>query len=103
MTDLNNADVQKLLTDANSAVISTHNPDGTILSTVVWLEAVDGFVAVNSAVGRQWPTNLQRDPLTMRRGTMKVTSSCHAPSGAVTFLEFLAAAAPARVVSADLL
>ncbi|MHB8692580.1 MAG: TIGR03618 family F420-dependent PPOX class oxidoreductase [Solirubrobacteraceae bacterium] len=64
MTDLNNADVQKLLTDPNSAVISTHNPNGTILSTVVWIELGDGFVAVNSAVGRKWPTNLQRDPRT---------------------------------------
>jgi PPOX class probable F420-dependent enzyme len=64
MTDLNNADVQKLLTEPNSAVISTHNADGTILSTVVWIEAGDGFVAVNSAVGRKWPSNLQRDPHT---------------------------------------
>ncbi|MCA1689756.1 MAG: PPOX class F420-dependent oxidoreductase, partial [Actinobacteria bacterium] len=33
-----------------------------ILSTVVWLGVEDGAVAVNSAVGRVWPANLERDP-----------------------------------------
>ena len=44
------------------AVISTINPDGSILSTVVWQAPRDGQVEVNSAEGRQWPSNLERDP-----------------------------------------
>jgi PPOX class probable F420-dependent enzyme len=44
------------------AVISTLNANGLIHSTVIWADLEDGKVAVNSAVGRLWPTNLQRDP-----------------------------------------
>ena len=62
MTDLSDAGVQALLAAPNHAVLSSHNPDGSILSTVVWIDYVDGVLAVNSAVGRQWPTNLDRDP-----------------------------------------
>jgi PPOX class probable F420-dependent enzyme len=62
MTDIHDADVQRLLDAPNVAVISTVNPDGSINSTVVWLSVENGHVAVNSAVGRQWPTNLERDP-----------------------------------------
>jgi PPOX class probable F420-dependent enzyme len=43
-------------------VISTLNRDGSIHSTIIWVDLEDGKVAVNSAVGRLWPTNLQRDP-----------------------------------------
>jgi PPOX class probable F420-dependent enzyme len=62
MSDLSNHDVTTLLTQPNFAVISTRNADGSILSTVVWVDAADGVVRVNSAVGRKWPTNLERDP-----------------------------------------
>jgi PPOX class probable F420-dependent enzyme len=62
MTDLNNSDVQELLTGPNFAVISTHNADDTIHSAVVWLEGGEDVVTVNSAVGRKWPTNLERNP-----------------------------------------
>lgn len=61
MTDLSHSGVQELLAARNHAVLSCHNPDGTILSTVVWIDYVDGVLAVNSAVGRQWPSNLDRD------------------------------------------
>jgi PPOX class probable F420-dependent enzyme len=44
------------------AVISTINANGSIHTTVIWGDLEDGKVAVNSAVGRLWPTNLQRDP-----------------------------------------
>ena len=47
---------------ANHAVVSTMNDDGSIHSTVVWANIEDGRVAVNSAVGRKWPSNLERDP-----------------------------------------
>jgi PPOX class probable F420-dependent enzyme len=62
MSDLTNPDAQKLLEDPNYAVISTVNPGGSIHSTVVWISAEDGRLAVNSAIGRRWPTNLERDP-----------------------------------------
>ena len=62
MASLNDSEVQKLLSEPNHAVVSTLNPDGTILNTVAWISDDDGTVAVNSARGRRWPTNLQRDP-----------------------------------------
>ena len=51
-----------LLDKKNHAVVSTLNENGSIHSTVVWASVEDGAVAVNSAVGRKWPTNLERDP-----------------------------------------
>lgn len=62
MTDIHDSDVRQLLDGPNHAVISTHNPDDSILSTVVWQSPENGHIAVNSAKGRQWPTNLERDP-----------------------------------------
>jgi PPOX class probable F420-dependent enzyme len=62
MATLNDSEVRKLLSEPNHAVVSTFNADGSILSTVVWISAEDGTVAVNSAKGRLWPTNLERDP-----------------------------------------
>ena len=38
------------------------NQDGSVHSTVVWVGLENGELAVNSAVGRTWPANLQRDP-----------------------------------------
>jgi PPOX class probable F420-dependent enzyme len=62
MATLNDDGVQALLNAPHCAVISTKNADGSILSTVVWISLEDGELAVNSAEGRQWPTNLERDP-----------------------------------------
>jgi PPOX class probable F420-dependent enzyme len=62
MTDINDPGVQSILGAANHAVVSTFNADGTIHSAVVWQEVVDGKLSVNTAVGRHWPTNLERDP-----------------------------------------
>jgi PPOX class probable F420-dependent enzyme len=62
MATLNDSEVRKLLSEPNYAVVSTFNADGSILSTIVWISAEDGTVAVNSAKGRLWPTNLERDP-----------------------------------------
>jgi PPOX class probable F420-dependent enzyme len=61
MTDIHDPQVQRLLDAPNVAVISTRNPDDSILSAVVWQSIEDGHVAVNSAKGRQWPANLDRD------------------------------------------
>jgi PPOX class probable F420-dependent enzyme len=62
MSDLKDPDVSALLQAPNCAVISTNNADGSIHSTVVWVSAENGGLAVNSAIGRVWPTNLERDP-----------------------------------------
>ena len=62
MATLNDQEVKQLLERPNCAVISTFNEDGSILSTVVWVGAENGSLAVNSAIGRRWPANLQRDP-----------------------------------------
>jgi PPOX class probable F420-dependent enzyme len=59
---LEDGEVRKLLENPNHAVVSTLNPDGSIHSAVAWVSLEDGAVAVNSAEGRHWPTNLERDP-----------------------------------------
>ena len=62
MASLDDPGVRELLQAPNYAVISTQNRDGSIHSTIIWCNLEDGAVAVNSAVGRLWPTNLERDP-----------------------------------------
>jgi PPOX class probable F420-dependent enzyme len=63
MATLNDPEVRELLTKPNYAVVSTGNPDGSIHSTVIWVGTpADGTVSINSAVGRIWPSNLERDP-----------------------------------------
>lgn len=62
MATLKDSEVHKLLKEPNYAVVSTLNADGSVLSTIVWISAEDGTVAVNSARGRRWPANLERDP-----------------------------------------
>ena len=61
MSSLNDNEVKALFEAPNYAVISTKNPDGSILSAVVWISLEDGVLAVNSAEGRQWPANLDRE------------------------------------------
>ncbi len=62
MATLSDPQVQALLDKPYYATISTHNKDDSIHSTVIWISSENGSVAVNSAVGRVWPANLQRDP-----------------------------------------
>jgi len=62
MASLDDPGIARLLGSKNHAVVSTLNADGSIHSTVVWVDVVDGKIAVNSAVGRKWPTNLERNP-----------------------------------------
>jgi PPOX class probable F420-dependent enzyme len=62
MTSINDSGPRELLERPNYAVISTLNKNGSIHNTIVWISAEDGNVAINSAVGRLWPTNLERDP-----------------------------------------
>ena|ERR1700722_14787211 len=79
MSTLTDPDVRDLLEKPNYAVVSTHNRDGSMHSTVVWVSAENGGVAVNSAVGRLWPTNLERDP--------RVTVLVQEAGNAYNFLE----------------
>ena len=51
----------ELLSGKNHAVISTLRKDGSVHNAVVWVNVEDGNAAVNSAVGRDWPTNVERD------------------------------------------
>jgi PPOX class probable F420-dependent enzyme len=62
MASLSDAPVAALLEAPHHAVVSTLNEDGSILSAVAWISLKNGELAVNSAEGRQWPTNLERDP-----------------------------------------
>jgi PPOX class probable F420-dependent enzyme len=62
MATLNDPGVRELLDNPNYAVVSTLNQDGSVHNTIVWISADDGTVSVNSALGRKWPTDLQRDP-----------------------------------------
>jgi len=62
MTALTDPDVQALLSAPNHAVLSSHNADGSILSTVVWVGYDKDTLFVNSALGRRWPANLEHDP-----------------------------------------
>jgi PPOX class probable F420-dependent enzyme len=64
MASLSDPAVSELLTKPNHAVLSTINKDGSVHSAMVWLNVEDGKLAVNSAKGRVWPTNLERDPRT---------------------------------------
>ncbi len=62
MAGMDDEGVRRLLEARNHAVASTLNADGSVHSTVVWVDLEDGRPAVNSAVGRVWPSNLERDP-----------------------------------------
>jgi PPOX class probable F420-dependent enzyme len=61
-TTIEDPKVSSLLEERHHAVITTRGEDGSMHSAVVWVDVQDGQVAVNSAVGRTWPTNLERDP-----------------------------------------
>src|SRR4051794_40012385 len=62
MAQITDPAVSELLTKPNHAALSTLNADGSIHSAIVWLNVEDGKLALNSARGRAWPTNLERDP-----------------------------------------
>src|ERR1700749_4875284 len=62
MTTIKDSGPRNLLENPNYAVVSTINEDGSVHNTIIWISAEDGAVAINSALGRLWPANLQRDP-----------------------------------------
>jgi PPOX class probable F420-dependent enzyme len=61
MASLNDPPVRALLEPPNYAVVSTLSSDGSISSSIVWVSLEGDELAVNSAAGRKWPTNLERD------------------------------------------
>ncbi len=62
MTTINDPGPGQLLSSPNYAIVATRNRNGSIHQTVVWVRAEGDEIEVNSAVGRLWPTNLERDP-----------------------------------------
>jgi PPOX class probable F420-dependent enzyme len=62
VADLSDAGVRGLFEQPNHCVLTTIGQDGTLHSAIVWCSLEDGSIAVNSALGRRWPTDLERDP-----------------------------------------
>jgi PPOX class probable F420-dependent enzyme len=58
----NLSDLADLLAKPNHAVLSTINEDGSVHATMIWIDVEDDQVTFNSARGRIWPANLERDP-----------------------------------------
>ncbi len=52
----------ELLTGKNFATFVTMNADGSPQATVVWVDAADGLVLVNTAQGRVKDRNLRANP-----------------------------------------
>jgi PPOX class probable F420-dependent enzyme len=53
---------EELLKARNFCNVATLRPDGSVQSAPVWVDVQDGIPVVNSAEGRAWPRNLERDP-----------------------------------------
>ena len=53
---------EELLSGKNFAHVSTLRGDGSVLSAPVWVDLQDGQPVLNTAEGRAWPRNLERDP-----------------------------------------
>jgi PPOX class probable F420-dependent enzyme len=53
---------QALLEGKNFCDVATLRHDGSVHSVVVWVDAEDGRVVLNTAEGRAWPNNVARDP-----------------------------------------
>jgi PPOX class probable F420-dependent enzyme len=47
---------------ANFVAIATEDAAGEPRLAVIWADAEDGLIAVNSAEGRHWPKNIRREP-----------------------------------------
>ena len=61
MASLSDPAVAALLDEPNHAVLSTLNKDGSVHTAMIWLNVEGDKLALNSARGRHWPTNLERD------------------------------------------
>ncbi len=52
----------ELLKAKNFCNVSTINSDGTVHAAPVWIDVEGGRAVLNTAEGRAWPRNLERDP-----------------------------------------
>jgi PPOX class probable F420-dependent enzyme len=53
---------EELLKAKNFCHVATLRPDGTVHGVPVWVDVQDGRPVLNTAEGRAWPRNLERDP-----------------------------------------
>jgi len=53
---------EELLKDKNFVLVSTLRPDGSVHAAPAWVDVQDGRPVLNTAEGRAWPRNLERDP-----------------------------------------
>jgi len=53
---------EELLQGKNFCVVSTLRSDGAVQAAPVWVDVQDGRPVLNTAEGRAWPRNLERDP-----------------------------------------
>ncbi|HTD09197.1 MAG TPA: PPOX class F420-dependent oxidoreductase [Solirubrobacteraceae bacterium] len=53
---------EKLLQGKNFCHVSTLRADGSVHGVPVWVDVQDGQPVLNTAEGRAWPRNLERDP-----------------------------------------
>jgi PPOX class probable F420-dependent enzyme len=52
----------QLLEAKNFCQVATLRPDGSVHVAPVWVDIEHGIPLLNTAEGRVWPTNLERDP-----------------------------------------
>jgi PPOX class probable F420-dependent enzyme len=65
------AGVREFLDAPRFVTVATIDPDGAPRQAVLWYRLEDDEIVLNSAVGRRWPANLERDP----RIALSVTDS----------------------------
>ncbi len=53
---------EELLKGKNFCHVATLRPDGSVHGVPVWVDVEDGRAVLNTAKGRAWPRNLERDP-----------------------------------------
>jgi PPOX class probable F420-dependent enzyme len=53
---------EQLLRGNNFCHVATLRADGTIHTVPVWVDVQEGLPTLNTAEGRDWPRNLERDP-----------------------------------------
>ena len=53
---------EELLKDKNFCHVATLRADGSVHGVPVWVDVQNGRAVLNTAEGRAWPRNLQRDP-----------------------------------------
>jgi PPOX class probable F420-dependent enzyme len=54
--------VRQFLAATRFVTIATNDPDGMPRQAVLWYRLDGDEIVLNSAIGRRWPANLQRDP-----------------------------------------